>query len=116
MNKCNFKEGQKLWKFDFDAGRKEWAVYQVTFLRQYRSACMIGDWCVVVNSDGASDDIPADELFESREDAIKALLKCIGTVRSNIHQDIDYHTKEIAKDWNEIDFCTDLIEQLEKQQ
>ena len=113
MSTKQFHEGQQLWTFDFDAGRKIWSVYQVTFVHKYRSVCMIGEWCVVKNPDGSSSETIEDDLFTSHDDAVEALIKSIKTVRNNMHQDIEHHTKSIAKDWNAIDYCTDVIEKLE---
>ena len=117
MSKRKFKKGQKLWTFDFNAKRKEWSIYQVVFVDLCRSACEIGEWCEVKRLDGSLDDNSrADDLFENREDAVKAMIASLKIARDSMHQDIEYHTKKIAQDWNAIDFCTDLIEQLESPQ
>ena len=114
MSKRKFKKGQKFWTFDFDAKRKEWSVYQVVFVGLCSSACEIGEWCEVKRLDGTPDDNSrTDDLFENREDAVKALIASLKIARDSMHQGLEYHTKKIAQDWNAIDFCTDLIEQLE---
>jgi hypothetical protein len=33
MSKGMFKQGQKLWTFDFDAGQRTWSVYPITIVR-----------------------------------------------------------------------------------
>ena len=114
MSTKRFQEGQQLWTFDFDAGRKTHAVYQVAFIRYERSACFVGEWCIVRRPNGAiADNIREDQLFRDRDDATEGMIANIKAVRKDMRLDIEYHTKAIARDWNSIDYCTGVIEELE---
>lgn len=111
-----FKLGQQLWTFDFDAGAETWSIYQVTIVDCYRSACMLGEWITVKLPDGSLDEtVKEDQLFENKDDAVKALLEFLETCRDNMHRSIIEHTKRIADAWNAIDFCTSLEERIKKQ-
>ena len=111
MSKGMFKQGQKLWTFDFNAGQQTWSVYPVTIVRPtYQTSS--GTYYNVVKEDGSPTSLRDDQLCKTQDAAVKALCKALANCRDAMHRSLDYHTKEIYRDWKAIDFCTDTIEEL----
>lgn len=115
MSKPTSKEGQKLWTFDFDVINRTWSIYPCEVVGPCEGPFMWG-LTEIRKPNGSSDECRSDYLFNNEKEATEALIKIVRIARDiNLQDDLTRQTKAIANCWKSIDFCTDLIEQLEKE-
>lgn len=113
MSEHKYKKGQKLWTFDFDVTHRTWSVYPCEVVGPCSGIFGAG-LTEIKKPDGSSDECRSDYLFNTEKETTEALVKLVRIVRdTNLKGDLTRYTKEIANCWKSIDFCTDLIEQLE---
>lgn len=109
------KTSPNKWTFDFDVTTLTWAVYPCKVLRPVIGPFGYG-LSVIQLADGSTHECRDDYLFDTEEIAKAELAKTARIVRdTNLKHDLVDYTKRIATCWKSIDFCTGLIEQLDKE-